>query len=346
MGDRESDKRDFFQKIPSNEYVYATIVYVDTENNICDAIGMDGMRFIPHCQYLNINLDGSGKIEHPCSGNTCVIKICSDGSATIERIYTVSSVKADGTPQVNLGPYAKFMPGDYVRLAKGGAFLQLLRNGLTKIGVTPICQMIFMKLESYTRWISRNIEILASGFRFYSVNSNSVNVTRLSLFLNDAMSSSLRNASSESSDFEISVRDNALSIMYGPKDSATGKRINATMIDMVNTGALIVYQRDRDTGSLNRRIMYNPNGCSEDAIYEGSNVLYQKTINKTADGKGKSIVSIEEIVSGDYSLIVEGSTSITGGDNLELNGTNIGMIADAVISTQSPTRLSQHDLNA
>lgn len=346
MADRQESNNRFFEKSPSNVYVEATITYVDTENNVFDAISTDGLRFIQHCQYLKMNLDGSGKIEHPCAGNTCVIKLCSDGSSVVEKIYTVSSVKADGTPQINLGPYSKFMPGDYVRLAKGGAFLQILRNGLTKIGVTPICQMIFMKLESYTRWISRNIEILASGFRFSSINANGTNVTRLSLFLNDAMDAKLRNVSSNSSDFEICVNNNALTIMYGPKDPTTNLRTNGTMIDMVKTGALIIYQNDPTTGKQTRRMMFNPNGCSEDTIKDGPNLLYQKTINKTEDGAGKAIVSIEEFVSGDYSLAVEGNYTATGGKNLELNGHNIGMIADAVISTQSPARLSQHDINS
>ena len=338
-------------------YVYATIVYVDTENNVFDAISTDGMRFIPNCQYLKINTDGSGKIEHPCAGNTCTIKIKEDGSACLEKIYTVSSVKADGTPQINLGPYSKFMPGDYVRLAKGGAFLQLLRNGLTKIGVTPICQMIFIKLESYTRWISRNIEILASGFRFYSVNSNGTNITRLSLFLNDAMSSSLRNSSSETSDFEVCVKDNALSIMFGPKDLVTGLRKNSTMIDMVNTGALILYQNDLVTGNLVHKIVYNPNGCTEDTIYSEKTsiddngnltrpIIYQKTVNKTEDGNGKVIVSILEKMNGDYTSIVDGDYNVVSGKNMLFNGVNVGTIASSVISTQSPTRLSQHSLNS
>ena len=139
---------DLFATEGNYRYIKATICYVDTINNVFDAMSNDGLQFIRKCQYLNINPDFSGEIHHPYAGNTCIIKLGFDGSAHLEELYTDTPVNNNGVPTVDLGPYAKFMPGDKVWLAKGGAFLKLLRGGLTKIGVSSLCQLVFMKLEN------------------------------------------------------------------------------------------------------------------------------------------------------------------------------------------------------
>lgn len=327
-----------FPDSQSMTYVNATINFVDTVNNVFDAISQDGLRFITNCQYLKINVDASGEIHHPCSGDTCVIKLMPDGSSNLEKIYTVTPVDSDGVPTLDLGPYSKYMPGDKLLIAKGGAFLGLLRNGLTKIGVTPLCQMIFMKIESYTRWISRNIEILASGFRFYSVNVDGENTTRLSIFLQDAMNSKMKNASSLSSDYEIVAQGHSLALMYGPKDS-NGNRINATTIDMVNSGALFIDFTDPKTGKLVRELMFTPDGSSSDTIYNNDTAIYEKTINNLGD-----VVSVLEKISGDYTVIVEGHYGITALKDVNLNGNNVNSVAVISHSIQAPATLHDTDV--
>ena len=333
MTEKNSNRSMLFPGAQSLLYVNATICYVDTKNNVFDAISEDHMRFIKNCQYLKINPDCSGEISHPCSGDSCVVKIKPDGSCELERIYTAAQVNVNGVPTVDLGQYSKFMPGDRVFLAKGGSFLQLLRSGLVKIGVTPLCQMIFMKMENYTRWISRNIEILSSGVRFYSVNANGKNVTRLSIFLQDAMSAELRNKSSESSDFEICIKDDSLFIMYGPKDPKTGTRINATTIDLVKTGAMIIAQMDINTKKLTHRIVYNPSGSSSDLIYDGDEVIYARYLNRVSDGS-KMIVNVNEHISGSYTVKVDGHYGITAQKDVKMNGQNVLSVAELTNSAE------------
>ena len=347
------NKRGSQNPIPSSNddiYVEATIHFVDTENNVFDAISTDNLRFIKNCQYLEVNTDLSGEIRHPAAGNTCVIRISPGNVYHLEKIYTPTSVNSDGVPQINLGTHSKYMPGDRIFLAKGGAFLAILRNGLAKIGVTPICQMIFMKLENYTRWISRNIEIIASGFRFYSVNDNGKNITRLSIFLQDSMSNASRNDSSEASNFEICAKENSLSIMYGPVDPNTNLRNNTTMIDLIKTGALIFYFKNPDTGAIIRKVMYNPNGCSADTIYDGLstdqvNVLYEKTINKVFDGQ-KYQVSVLEEMSGDYTVKVDGSYHITAKNDVQFNGHNVFSYAAVAHGFESKAHMVKADVKS
>ena len=236
------------------------------------------------------------------------------------------------------------MPGDKVWLAKGGAFFALLRNGLTKIGVSPLCQIIFMKLENYTRWISRNIEILSSGFRFYSVNTNGSNITRLSIFLNDSMSKELKDKSSEASDFEVVVKDSALTLMAGPKDSATGLRKNTTMLTLVNDGSLILYNKDKDTGAMIRRVMYTPDGCSEDIVYDvDGSWIYNKRITRNHAHSDPKMMILEK-VKGEYNLEVEGHIGFTASADVQINGHNIYQVAELTHSTECKAQLVEAEV--
>jgi len=345
MADNERKQSSLFPQSNSLQYVNATINFVDTERNVFDAISQDGMRFIEKCQYLSVNPDGSGKIHHPSAGDTAVIKIDSDGACYLEKIYSICAVDTDGVPTRNLGPNSKFMPGDYVRTAKGGSFLALLRNGLTKIGVSPLCQMIFMKLENYTRWVSRNIEIQASGFRFYSVNDKGLNVTRLSIFLQDAMSLTQRNKSSEASDFEFVVKDGALTLMCGPKNEVSGLRINRTIYTFTKDGAVLLYQSDMDDKPT-QRISYTPDGSSEHIVYNKSgDYIYRKNIIRNFDPSQDPEVIVNEEVLGEYNLKVEGSIGITASDDVLVNGKNVFNVAELTHSVECVGSLVESQFN-
>jgi len=340
MGDPFEQKSDPFVDYNSDNYIFCVICFVDTKNNVFDAVSIDQKQFVRKCQYLEVTSDISGSIMHPSAGDTCIVRRGRDGSFSLEKTYVNSNVNENGIPTTNLGQHSKFMPGDKVWLAKGGSFLQLLRSGLTKIGVTPICQMVFMKMESYTRWISRNIEILTSGFRLYSVNKNGENITRLSLFLTDAMSKDKRDQTSDASDFEIQVADSSINIFTGPKDS-DGNRANATQITLVNTGDLLIWNfkhNDDGTQTVLRRVQYTADGSSEDAIYGKNNdVIYSKNITRMKGAiedqevpyvTGMApFVTVTERVAGDYSLVVDGTISISAGEDLCNNGTNVYSVA-------------------
>ena len=344
MSAREESKK-IFHGSQSELYVNATINYVDTERNVLDAISDDGMRFFSKCQYLSVNPDGSGSIDHPSAGNTCVIKVQSDGSCYVEKIYNLCAVDENGVPVRNLGRNAKFMPGDKVWLAKGGAMLALLRNGLVKIGVSPLCQMIFMKLESYTRWVSRNIEVNASGFRFYSVNDKGTNVTRLSIFLEDAMSKELRDKSSECSDFEFVVKDKAITLMAGPKD-ANGLRINRTMISLLQDGSLTLYQADKDSKPT-QRVRYTPDGSSEHLVYQPDRTpIYKKTVLRNPLNQ-KPFVMVKEEVNGSYDLTVEnGSFNLTTSEDILLHSKNFKSFAELTHAVESTATVNNVKIQA
>jgi hypothetical protein len=179
---------------------------------------------------------------------------------------------------------------------------------------------------------------LASGFRFYSVNVDGENTTRLSIFLQDAMNSKMKNASSLSSDYEIVAQGHSLALMYGPKDS-NGNRINATTIDMVNSGALFIDFTDPKTGKLVRELMFTPDGSSSDTIYNNDTAIYEKTINNLGD-----VVSVLEKISGDYTVIVEGHYGITALKDVNLNGNNVNSVAVISHSIQAPATLHDTDV--
>lgn len=350
-------KRDLFKEYLSgkaDQYVNVTINFVDTERNVFDAISQDGLRFIEKCQYLSVNPDGSGKIHHPSAGDTAVVRVGIDG-CYCEKIYSLCAVDKDGVPVRDLGPNSKFMPGDKVWLAKGGSFLALLRGGLAKIGSSPLCQMIFMKLENYTRWISRNIEIQASGFRFYSVNDNGINATRLSLFLEDSFKPELRDKTSEVSDFEVIVKDCALTLMTGPKDSETGLRINRTIFTIVNDGSLLLFQSDEKNRPV-ARYSWTPDGdythtiYNENAEMNGNEVvspgaeIYNKEIIRTKTNSAPFII-VKEKVNGNYDLVVEGHYGITSGQDLVINGKNVYTTAELTIASEAVGILSESKFN-
>jgi hypothetical protein len=355
MNENKRDLNAMFPKFQSEQYVNVTINFVDTDRNVFDAISQDGMRFIEKCQYLSVNPDGSGKIHHPSAGDTAVVKISSDGNYC-EKIYSICAVDEDGVPVRDLGSNSKFMPGDKVWLAKGGAFLALLRNGLTKIGTSPLCQMIFMKLENYTRWISRNIEVQASGFRFYSVNDEGTNVTRLSIFLEDAFKPELRDKTSEISDFEIVVKEQALTIMTGPKDPDTGLRINRTVVTLVNDGSLLLFQSDE----LNRptaRLSWTPDGDFTHTIYDenaemdGNKVImpgaeiYTREVTRTKTNSAP-FICVKEWINGNYDLRAEGHIGITSGQDILVNGKNVFSVAELTHSVEATGILTESKFNA
>ena len=330
-----------FRPTKSDIYTKAIINYVDTERNICDAIGSDEKSFYQNCQYLKLNPDSSGEIHHPSAGDTCVIRTDVNNQHYIEKIYNISSVDDEGVPTRNLGSHSKYMPGDKVWLAKGGAFLALLRNGLAKIGVSPLCQIIFIKLESYIRVVSRNYEILTSGFRLYSVNAEGENVTRLSLFLQDSLGKEMSSKTSETSDFELVCQDNNISIMTGPKDPTSKLRENTSILSINRNGTIQLQNFDKKSGAILRKVTYTPNGCSEDIIFDGKNVaLYRKLISRITAG-GKPKVTVEEKIKGDYNIIVEeGHFGITvGKGDIKLASKNIFSVAEKIHSTECQAQL-------
>ena len=338
-----------FPRSNTASYVYATVHHVDTKNNVFDAIGQDGLRFIKNCQYLDITTDLAGEIKHPSSGDTCVIKIEPDGSTRLEKIYTVTQVNSDGVPSINLGPYANTMPGDRILLAKGGSFLQLLRNGLTKIGVTPLCQIIFMKMENYSRWITRQLEIQTSALRFYSVNDGGDNTVRLSLFLKDALSLALRDASSNSSDFELVMKDSDLTLLCGPK-GPDGNRINVVQISLSNTGILDFINYDQTTQNMTRRITMTPDGCTDHVLYDNNNaVIYEKITTRLTQAFGNTNqpqVDINEQILGSKTTTSDFNITLTAGQNLIQNANNIYNVAVVAHSTQGASILEEADVYA
>jgi len=329
----------FFKKDGSPQYAKATVVAVNTEKHIFDAISEDGLRFFQKCQYLEITPDLSGKINPPSSGDTCIVKLNTDGTYELEKLYTAPQVDSTGSPSRDLGPYNKILPGDRIDLAKGGAFLSLLRGGIAKIGSSPICQLIFMKLENYARLISRNIEIISSGFIFYSVNDSESTITRLSIFLKDSMSKEMRSKSSEFSDFEVAVKDSTISIITGPKDPASNMRIDTCVVNIANDGSMSIYQSDKTTKRITQRIAYTPNGCSDHTIYGAKNkVIYQRKVIRNPSDSSPHVM-VKEKVNGQYDLIVEGGITITASKDLAINGKNISSNAEVINSIKANAHL-------
>jgi hypothetical protein len=209
-----------------------------------------------------------------------------------------------------------------------------------------------MKIESYIRIISRNIEIINSGFRFYSVNTNGKNVTRLSIFLQDSMASNLRDESSESSDFEFQIDKQAITAFTGPKGT-DGKRNNACQITLVNDGSILLYHYDTkatNPQTLVRRLKLTADGCSEHTIYDKkNNPIYTRTITRNSaclDSDLPHKVSVIEHVFGDYELVVDGDMHITSGNNLELNGNNVFTFATSNYAVQSKGHFIDFDVQA
>jgi hypothetical protein len=297
---------------------------------VFDAVSKDGYRFIIDCQYANLSVDSSGTIITPAAGDTCVVRITSEEEFILERMYTQYQRESnDGSPSLDVSNHPIFsslLPGDKAWYSKGGAFLTLLRGGIAKIGTSSLCQMIFSRLENFARIVVRNFELLSSGVRVYSVNSNGTNTTRISLFLTDSL---LPNQTSETSDFEITVKDSSLTVLTGPKDS-DGLRSNACSVTLVNDGSITLAQTYDQ--KISQRVVLTPNhGFIHEMISSDlTQKVYSKEITKLAD----DTVAVVERVIGSYSLDAT-HLHLTGDESVTFNGKNIYSIAEEGYSTQA-----------
>lgn len=242
----------------NDQEIECNVHFVDVFNYTFDAHTTERIS-IKGVAFPEIQLDGSGEIRYPSCGDRVLVRLGSGNSPSyvkhvsqIEHIDENARPTFEFTKQPRDHQYLRTpkMPGDHEWFAKGGAFWSLMRGGILKFGVSPLCQFVMGKWENFWRLISQNWEIFSNGMNAYSVNHDGEITTRFSFFRKDTFGQNFNIKSKEwssRSDYDLMIDKGGFNFLGGeveplPIELGGFLRKNRIKIFVNMDGELIISQ--------------------------------------------------------------------------------------------------------
>lgn len=322
----------------SDEYLECVVNYVDVFNYTCNGVADDSSS----CRGIllpEIQINNSGEIRLPCCGDRILVRLTRGGDPVYEKHIIGVEGHKDGRPKYNFLEAPRnhqhvrvpSMPGDYHRYAPGGGFFQMLRGGITRLGVSPLCQFVLGKWENFIRVISQNWEFFSYGLNAYSTNKAGNITTRFSFFRRDSYGLTYQKNWSKRSDYDVLIDINGLEFLAGLVEPSAFVRQNRLKIFIGPDGTVRINQGKLSETKLSRQeIILGPEGkFFEHSQWNESNQrMYYEHIETTATGNCKKLVEME----GSYELNVKGNISICASQRAQFSGmqTTIGSMGNAI----------------
>ncbi len=293
-------------------YIEGRIVYVDPLRLVCDAIGIDGINLYEDVQYTNKGLKQSGDILHPEIGDVIIVELAEHGQKYLYKYYgqrttTTKNLMAiqvgrGGNPNLNTN-----FPGDHVLTGPDGAWLSLLRGGLAGMGSSPLCQTLYLGLESLIRSVCQSYDVISAGSRIFSINTDNGIVTRLCFSGSDQLTADGYNnnpdATSENFEYQIDITSDAMTFFIGEIDDTTGKRVNNLTISLKPTGDV-----EFTCGPFIQGGLYSSGSFDIQMVDSGGKILYNKSVanNSLTHTDGGDKVLVKEVIDGNVIRTVTG----------------------------------------
>jgi hypothetical protein len=294
-------------------YQESRIIYVDTERLCFDCISINGSFYKEDVSYSNTGLKKSGKLEHPEIGDVAVIETDEDGDTILKRWY-VGRTKDKNNFAKFVSGYGgnlnlnRHLPGDQVFSGPDGAWLSLLRGRLASVGSSPLCQTIYAGLEGLIRTVCQNYDVMGSGFRVFSINSNGEVITRLCFSGSDINfavgANENEDAMSENFEYQIDFTKEGITWFVGDIDPISKKRKNNLILYFLPIGDVKVICGNNIILELFSNGIINIEMMDDDR-----NLVYNKTV-----GVSNGQALLKEIIKGDVVRQIDGNLyeNITG----------------------------------
>ena len=297
-------------------YIECSIIYVDPSRFMLDCISIDQLNYFTDVSYMTAGMKAAGDILHPQHGDVCICNLIEDGVVEFIKYYSTRSIDSNGLPTNLVGQSVQgdTIPGDRNITGPDGAFLRLLRGGLATIGASPLAQTVYLAMEGMVRTIAQNYELISSGSRIYSINSDGNIITRMCFNSSDKFFSEGANdnegAEAENFEYQIDISSAGMSFYIGSIGD-DGKRVNNLIINLKQVGDIQVL-----CGNNIILDIYSNGGYSFKMVDDSNNVVYNKTV-ATAGGN----TLLKEIITGDVVRYIDGNCyeEITGIHDVKAN---------------------------
>jgi hypothetical protein len=279
----------------------------------------------------------SGDVEYPVSGDTVIVRIAQGGVPYLDERYRATDIRDEktGMPKHRFvdHPYLrKSMPGDRKWFGLGGSFLELLRGGITKIGASPLCQLIFIKFENVVKLISQQWDFMSCGLRAYSRNDNGNITTRFSFFRKDSWGYTHDDDWSLRSDYDVLIDDNGMQFLCGPVKKGEWLRKDRTMVRIHPTGVVFIAQGKIDENKYRQTYLFTPDGkfVHEQYDEEMKVCTYHKEIVQCGE-----FTKVDERIVGSYKMSLTGKYTVHAEEGVYHEGAHIRNKAEMSIVNES-----------
>ena len=320
-----------------DDYVDAVVSFVDVISNTFDAVAIENNRVLRGVQFAKIMPNFSGEVRYPIGGDTVRIRISKSGVPYLADGWRPTDVRdeTNGMPKHKFvgHPYLrKSMPGDKHIFGVSGGFLSFLRGGITKIGSSPLCQLIFIKFENMIKMISQQWHFVSCGLHGYSVNDNGSVTTRLSFFRKDRYGVTHEDSWSQSSDYDILIDDNGFQLFSGPVSDGAGTRTNRTLLRIFPNGNIFIGQGEIDKDKYRQTFTMSPSGqyLHEQFDSEMTTCTYHREVVQCDD-----FTKVDERVVGSVKSTVTGKYSISADEGVYLHGAHLYLDGEISIKETS-----------
>lgn len=287
-------------------YLETRIIYVDPSRGVFDSITIDGYNWCKDVCYINSGLKLSGDVLIPEIGDIAIVSLEEDGQAIFHKYYKARTIDDNKLTKFIYGLGGNFksnelINGDHTITGPDGAWLNLMRGGLAGVGVSSLCQTVYVALEGLIRTISQNVDFISSGIRFYSVNDNGSIITRACFSSSDRHfatgAQNNEDAVSENFEYQIDITKDGMTFFVGDIDSTTKKRNNNLVITLKPSGDI-----NLQCGAQIIFDLYSNGGLSYKVVDQDHKIIYNKTVATNGDR-----VLVKEIVKGDVVRYVDGN---------------------------------------
>jgi len=327
---------------PYDGLVDGHVVFVDTKKHVFRFLSVDGSMVLTEVLYGNMLPGGHGEVDIPTPGELVTVQLKNSGKPILKCRVMGSCATSQGTlgtPLEKQTFLSDSVPGDFAKRVFGGAFIKLLRGGLAKIGVTPVCQIVFVKARNLVRLIAHTMEIITSGMRFYTSNEEGDITTRVNLFTRDYKGKTFSEDFSKRSDIDVMVDNNGLSVLICDVDKEGESRKVKTTFQFSLDGSVNMSMGEDmspDGKSGKRQELSWGFDYFSHKIFslDGKKTLYAKTIRS-----GK-VSSVSEQISGNYTLQVDGMLRMNGVQGASYDGKTIQIGNDESIVVETRGNLS------
>lgn len=300
-----------------DELLECTVHYVDIFNYTCDGVTHDST----NCKGIilpEMQLNNSGELRMPACGDRILVRITKGGDCVYEKHLTGVEKRKDGRAQFDfLGKPRDHqhvripsLPGDYHKFTPGGGFFQMLRGGIMRYGVSPLCQFTMGKWENFWRMVSQNWELFSTGFNAYSTNHNGKVTSRFAWFRRDSWGLSYDKEWSKRSDYDLTVDINGMSFLAGKVEEGEWIRKNRLKIEILPDGTVKIDQgKISETNKYRQEIILGPEGkfFEHNQWNEKNEHMYHEHIETRDKGECTALIRMK----GTYEVNVDGQIIMT-----------------------------------
>ena len=309
----------------ADDFTEVVVHFVDVVNFTCNGRSNSGDD-VPHITFLELQQSRSGEVRYPACGDRIVVRRGQGFDPMYERhVSQVEKRDLKKRPTPNLSDHqylqSKGLPGDRHWFITS-TFLSMLRGGILRFGVSPMCQFTMGKWENFWRLVSQNWELYSTGMNADSVNTKGKVSSRFGFFLKDMWGKGFKKDWPDRCDFHMVVNADGITVLGGEVKEGEWIRHNALMIQVAPNGRLKITQgKLSDEKNFRQSIELGPYGDFFEHKMWGVGSTEPEYFHRV-DMAGKLARSIVQM-DGHFEVTASSVAFDTGEGSIKFNGKQI-----------------------